>query len=64
MCRMPSTTRVSNPSPPTLTHSESELRDFERRMPTSDRPYVCTNWIAGNSAWKRRSVLSGMGSVP
>lgn len=30
--------RVSNPSPPTFTHSESEDFDLERRMPTSDSP--------------------------
>ncbi len=35
---MPSTMRVSKPSPPTLTQSESDDFDFERRMPTSERP--------------------------
>ena len=29
MCRMPSTTRVSKPSPPSLTQREFELFDFE-----------------------------------
>ena len=34
----PSTMRVSNPSPPTFTQSESDERDFERRIPTSESP--------------------------
>ena len=42
----------------------ADKRERELKMPTSERPYVCFSVMCGNRAWKRRSVLSGIGSVP
>ena len=55
---------LRDPSPPSLTHSESEDFDFERRIPSSVNPYVCNNRIFGNSSRNRFNVCSGITSVP
>src|SRR2546422_441278 len=62
--RSPSTTRVSNPSPPTLIHSESEDFDRDLKIPSSESPYVCTSSTRGSTSRTRRRVLPSITSVP
>ena len=47
--RTSSTILVSNPSPPTLSQRDSDDFDFDRRIPTSERPYVCCSRTTGNA---------------